>query len=190
MDKSFINAANAAASGDTSSPSSRALTITAAWEDVLASGLKFNFELLDLLCKRKEKNPRTRIIITDDTTRKETIDDMIMLAIDAGQQAGYDLSALTQFEFINKTNLLLLTGLSQIDVDIAFDCTKISTQNHAVQIGNNFKLDHLDYVHPRHEILVRSNFSTTPVSMNRLSCLIDGLSETRADAGYVPPAPH
>ena len=184
MDTSLRNAANAAASATSSTPS-HDLTITCAWEDVLANGLTFNYPLLKLLCRAHALG---HTVIVTSTSAEETMEDMLALAIEFGRDEHHDLDALSKIRFISKNDLMHLSATGQIRVDIAIDSETIADQTHLVRLGETFQRQRLNYANPQLEVHVHSNFSTTP-SMDNLRNLIYA-PYTRASVFNQPREPH
>lgn len=164
MDKSLTDAANAAASKTSFEPA-HCLTVTTAWEDVLATGLEFNFSLIKDLCSMKDQGHR--VIITA-TTDKDVIRDMIALAVQFGAEQGHDVTKLNSFEFISKPDLMRLSANNQIHVDIALDSENIAAQSMLVRDGQDVFRQELHYVEPSVELHVGQHFAITPVEARTL----------------------
>ena len=183
MEKSFKSAV-AATAAHQQSPTD--LTITSDWQGTLAQGIKFNFPLLKLLCDLHSAGHH--VIITS-SSPAHTIRDIAELAVEFGEEEGYDLHLINKLDIIPKSMLLQLTAQGKIKVDIAFDDEKISSQHIAVLDGATIRQERLDYAEPDLEVSVNKDLSTTP-SLDDVRTLIANRTQPTAKRSYDTPEPH
>jgi len=128
------------------------LVFTCDWQKTLNEFGWHHCELLEFLSDAKRAGHR--VIITS-SSRMAFIPDFLDILIDLARDRGFDILDRPEFELISKQDLKKMNLVA----DYSFDNKSIATQRNA------------DYSHPKVEIRVHPDFSTSPHTLDHLRSL-------------------